>query len=79
MDVYVYLNHGVLQAGLRILDLFDDLRDGHNLISLLEVLAHDILVSACSTCVVSIIHALESWQIPFPVGTCSYLACESIL
>ncbi|KAL8602860.1 hypothetical protein ACOMHN_050132 [Nucella lapillus] len=30
-------------AGLRIVELFEDLRDGHNLISLLEVLAHDIL------------------------------------
>ncbi|KAK0059277.1 microtubule-actin cross-linking factor 1-like isoform X9, partial [Biomphalaria pfeifferi] len=30
-------------AGRRILDLYEDLRDGHNLISLLEVLAHDIL------------------------------------
>ncbi|XP_070183083.1 alpha-actinin-4-like [Littorina saxatilis] len=32
-----------LQAGLRMVELFEDLRDGHNLISLLEVLAHDIL------------------------------------
>uniref|UniRef100_K1PW13 Plectin-1 n=1 Tax=Magallana gigas TaxID=29159 RepID=K1PW13_MAGGI len=30
-------------AGRRVIDLFDDLRDGHNLISLLEVLAHDTL------------------------------------
>ncbi|VDI72230.1 dystonin [Mytilus galloprovincialis] len=30
-------------AGRRIVDLFEDLRDGHNLISLLEVLAHESL------------------------------------
>ena len=35
-----------LQAGRRVVDLFEDLRDGHNLISLLEVLAQDTLVQS---------------------------------
>ncbi|GFO21149.1 plectin-1 [Plakobranchus ocellatus] len=38
-----WVNKHLLKAGRRILDLYEDLRDGHNLISLLEVLAHDIL------------------------------------
>ena len=33
------------QAGRNIRDLFEDLRDGHNLLSLLEVLSGEILVS----------------------------------
>ena len=33
------------QRGLRIHDLFEDLRDGHNLISLLEVLSGETFVS----------------------------------
>ena len=33
------------QIGRRVEDLFEDLRDGHNLISLLEVLSGDHLVS----------------------------------
>ena len=35
-----------LQAGRNVRDLFDDLRDGHNLLSLLEVLSGEILVCA---------------------------------
>ena len=27
------------------MELYDDMRDGHNLISLLEVLSHEVLVS----------------------------------
>ncbi|KAK3090100.1 hypothetical protein FSP39_009189 [Pinctada imbricata] len=38
-----WANKHLLKAGRRILDLFEDLKDGHNLISLLEVLAHDTL------------------------------------
>lgn len=38
-----------LQANRQIRDLFEDLRDGHNLISLLEVLTGEQLVS--NTCV----------------------------
>ena len=34
----------LLQLGRRVEDLFEDLRDGHNLISLLEVLSGDQLV-----------------------------------
>lgn len=34
-----------LQCGKRVGDLFEDLRDGHNLVSLLEVLASEHLVS----------------------------------
>ena len=34
-----------LQAGRNVRDLFEDLRDGHNLLSLLEVLSGEILVS----------------------------------
>ena len=33
------------QAGRSCRDLFEDLRDGHNLLSLLEVLSGEILVS----------------------------------
>ncbi|CAG2194122.1 DST [Mytilus edulis] len=40
-----YMQHWrFTQAGRRIVDLFEDLRDGHNLISLLEVLAHESLI-----------------------------------
>ena len=35
----------LFQAGRNIRDLFEDLRDGHNLLSLLEVLSGEILVS----------------------------------
>ncbi|CAC5414507.1 DST [Mytilus coruscus] len=38
-----WVNKHLLKAGRRIVDLFEDLRDGHNLISLLEVLAHESL------------------------------------
>ncbi|XP_046365478.2 microtubule-actin cross-linking factor 1-like isoform X10 [Haliotis rufescens] len=38
-----WVNKHLLKAGRRIVDLYEDLRDGHNLISLLEVLAHEIL------------------------------------
>ncbi|CAG5131559.1 unnamed protein product, partial [Candidula unifasciata] len=38
-----WVNKHLLKAGRKILDLYEDLRDGHNLISLLEVLAHEIL------------------------------------
>jgi hypothetical protein len=38
-----WVNKHLLKAGRHIIDLFYDLRDGHNLISLLEVLAHDLL------------------------------------
>ena len=34
-----------VQAGRNVRDLFEDLRDGHNLLSLLEVLSGEILVS----------------------------------
>ena len=34
----------LLQAGRNVRDLFEDLRDGHNLLSLLEVLSGEILV-----------------------------------
>ena len=33
------------QAGRNVRDLFEDLRDGHNLLSLLEMLSGEILVS----------------------------------
>ena len=33
-----------MQAGRNVRDLFEDLRDGHNLLSLLEVLSGEILV-----------------------------------
>ena len=39
----------IFQAGRNIRDLFEDLRDGHNLLSLLEVLSGEILVSFEST------------------------------
>ena len=35
----------MFQAGRNVRDLFEDLRDGHNLLSLLEVLSGEILVS----------------------------------
>lgn len=38
--------HPVPQAQRHISDLYEDLRDGHNLISLLEVLSGDSLVRA---------------------------------
>ena len=38
----------IFQAGKHVSDLFEDFRDGHNLISLLEVLSGQILVS-CHT------------------------------
>jgi hypothetical protein len=38
-----WVNKHLLKAGRHIIDLYDDLKDGHNLISLLEVLAHDLL------------------------------------
>ena len=34
----------LIQIGRRVDDLFEDLRDGHNLVSLLEVLSGDHLV-----------------------------------
>ena len=36
----------MFQAGRNVRDLFEDLRDGHNLLSLLEVLSGEILVSS---------------------------------
>jgi len=36
----------VLQCRLIVNDLFFDLRDGHNLIPLLEVLSHETLVNS---------------------------------
>ena len=38
------LKYFSLQAGRNVRDLFEDLRDGHNLLSLLEVLSGEILV-----------------------------------
>ena len=38
------LNVPSFQAGRNVRDLFEDLRDGHNLLSLLEVLSGEILV-----------------------------------
>ncbi|KAJ8305394.1 hypothetical protein KUTeg_015939 [Tegillarca granosa] len=38
-----WVNKHLLKAGRRVIDLFEDLKDGHNLISLLEVLAKDTL------------------------------------
>lgn len=40
-----YLVCDLLQASRHVGDLFEDLRDGHNLISLLEVLSGEHLVS----------------------------------
>ena len=40
-----YINIAHPQAGRSCRDLFEDLRDGHNLLSLLEVLSGEILVS----------------------------------
>lgn len=40
----------LLQASRHVGDLFEDLRDGHNLISLLEVLSGEHLVSNCLSC-----------------------------
>ena len=43
---FVLLNASLIfQAGRHARDLFEDLRDGHNLLSLLEVLSGEILVS----------------------------------
>ncbi|XP_052827049.1 plectin isoform X9 [Octopus bimaculoides] len=38
-----WVNKHLLKASRRISELFDDLKDGHNLISLLEVLSHETL------------------------------------
>ncbi|KAF8783432.1 Dystonin like protein [Argiope bruennichi] len=38
-----WVNKHLKKAGKELYDLFDDLRDGHNLISLLEVLSNEIL------------------------------------
>ncbi|XP_041359578.1 microtubule-actin cross-linking factor 1, isoforms 1/2/3/5-like isoform X9 [Gigantopelta aegis] len=38
-----WVNKHLLKAGRRIVELYDDMRDGHNLISLLEVLSHEVL------------------------------------
>ena len=39
------VSHYIFQAGRRIVDLFEGFKDGHNLLSLLEVLSHETLVS----------------------------------
>ena len=41
MTLFLFL----LQSQRHVTDLYEDLRDGHNLISLLEVLSGDTLVS----------------------------------
>ncbi|XP_040520212.1 microtubule-actin cross-linking factor 1-like isoform X24 [Gallus gallus] len=41
-----WVNKHLLKAQRHIQDLYEDLRDGHNLISLLEVLSGDTLVGA---------------------------------
>ncbi len=38
------------QAGRNVRDLFEDLRDGHNLLSLLEVLSGEVLVRIILSC-----------------------------
>ncbi|GAB1603133.1 hypothetical protein Ahia01_000593700, partial [Argonauta hians] len=38
-----WVNKHLLKASRRIIELFDDMKDGHNLISLLEVLSHETL------------------------------------
>ena len=51
-DLYIHKTHCnlrnqiyfIFQAGRHVRDLFEDLRDGHNLLSLLEVLSGEILV-----------------------------------
>lgn len=42
---YKFATRQYFQAGRNVRDLFEDLRDGHNLLSLLEVLSGEILVS----------------------------------
>lgn len=44
LDLHVTLSYH-LQAQRHVSDLYEDLRDGHNLISLLEVLSGETLVS----------------------------------
>ena len=39
-----FIATSLFQAGRNVRDLFEDLRDGHNLLSLLEVLSGEILV-----------------------------------
>ena len=41
-----FIATSLFQAGRNVRDLFEDLRDGHNLLSLLEVLSGEILVCA---------------------------------
>ena len=52
LEIFLLKNHGRLilfclyfQAGRRIVDLFEGFKDGHNLLSLLEVLSSETLVS----------------------------------
>lgn len=45
MNAHILLFDSYLQVRKHINDLYEDLRDGHNLISLLEVLSGDTLVS----------------------------------
>lgn len=45
MKSQILLLHLFVQVRKHVNDLYEDLRDGHNLISLLEVLSGDTLVS----------------------------------
>jgi len=46
--IYFIVNY-LLQAKQRVVNLFEDLRDGNSLISLLEVLSQEPLVSVART------------------------------
>jgi hypothetical protein len=49
----------LFQAGRNCRDLFEDLRDGHNLLSLLEVLSGEILVCFITCPQVLVFQAFE--------------------
>lgn len=51
----------VLQAQRHVTDLYEDLRDGHNLISLLEVLSGETLVSVATMCDFSTLATSEKY------------------
>ena len=52
----------IFQAGRRIVDLFEGFKDGHNLLSLLEVLSHEALVGVDNRCCcVPILMGVVGW------------------
>ena len=60
----------LFQAGRNIRDLFEDLRDGHNLLSLLEVLSGEILVS------IHIIDECQSYKLAIKDTRCFFCMCK---